>query len=328
VAAEDVAYAAIWGALTLYAVLGGADFGAGIWDLVTWTRLKPTERASLFGAIGPVWEANHVWLVFAIVLTFTAFPGAFAAMTAALWLPLFVALVGIVFRGAAFVFRAYGPEAARQEHRWSVAFGVASAATPLCFGAAAGAVAGGARETPTGPVVEFARPLPVVGALLAAAVCAYLAAVFLTREGAANRDEALVAAWRRRSLGAGVVAGALAILGVVAMSAGESAPWPNFRDRAGPLVLVSAAGASTSIVALWRRRFTVAAGAASVAVGSITAGWGIAQHPYLLPPVASTVDHAPSSVLRALLWSSAVGAAVLAPSLAFLFRLFKSMPKR
>ncbi len=325
--AADLAYAAVWTAVTLYAVLGGADFGAGIWDLVTWTRLKPSERASLFGAIGPVWEANHVWLIFAIVLTFSAFPAAFAALTTALWVPLLVALTGIVFRGAAFVFRAYGAESAGHEHRWSVTFGVASAATPLAFGAAAGAIAAGATNSSSGPVLEFARPLPVIGALLAAAVCAYLAAVYLTREGAAQGSEPLVSAWRRRALGAGVVAGGLAVLGVVAMAAGDSALSSGFRDRAWPLVIVSAAGAATSFAALRLRRFTLAAGAAAAAVGSITAGWGVAQYPYLLPPVLSTADRAPDAVLRALLAATAIGAVVLVPSLAFLFRLFKSMPR-
>ena len=335
--APDAAYAAVWAAITLYAVLGGADFGAGIWDLVTRMRLSAAERASLFGAIGPVWEANHVWLIFAVVLTFTAFPAAFAAMTAALWLPLFLALAGIVFRGAAFVFRAYGPGSAAHEHRWSVAFGVASAATPLCLGAAAGALATGAKDTPSGPALDFARPLSAVGALLAAAVCAYLAAVYLTREGAAQRSEALVAAWRRRAIGAGLAAGALAVLGLAAMAAGESSLWPGFRDRAWPLVLLSAAGAATSFLALWRRRFTIAAGAAAVAVGAVTAGWAVAQHPHLLLPAApaaaaepaawSTAAHAPDRVLRALLGTTAAGAVLLVPSLAFLFRVFKSMPK-
>lgn len=325
--APDIAYAALWAAITLYAVLGGADFGAGIWDAVTWMRLKPSERASLYGAIGPVWEANHVWLIFAIVLTFSAFPAGFAALATALWVPLLIALAGIVFRGAAFVFRAYGPEAARDGHRWSAAFGLASFATPLCFGAAAGAIGGGARSAASGATLDFAKPLPVIGALLAATACAYLAAVYLTREGATHHSEDLVGAWRRRALAAGIVAGVLAVAGVVAMSAGESPIWPGFRDRAWPIALVSAAGAATSIVALWRRRFTLAAGAAAVAVGSITAAWGIAQHPYLLPPIASTADHAPDRVLRALLWATAAGAVVLLPSLAFLFRLFKSMPK-
>ena len=157
------------------------------------------------------------------------------------------------------------------------------------------------------------------------------------RASLAQRSEALVAAWRRRAIGAGLAAGALAVLGLAAMAAGESSLWPGFRDRAWPLVLLSAAGAATSFLALWRRRFTIAAGAAAVAVGAVTAGWAVAQHPHLLLPAApaaaaepaawSTAAHAPDRVLRALLGTTAAGAVLLVPSLAFLFRVFKSMPK-
>src|SRR5439155_7710379 len=116
------AFAAVWAAVVLYAVLGGADFGAGVWDAITRMHLPDEERELLFRAIGPVWEANHVWLVFAVVLTFTAFPAAFAAIAHALWPAFLVALVGIVFRGSAFVFRAHGPDATPGARGWSAAF--------------------------------------------------------------------------------------------------------------------------------------------------------------------------------------------------------------
>jgi cytochrome d ubiquinol oxidase subunit II len=326
--AFDLCFVAVFAAVTLYAILGGADFGAGIWDAVTRGRLPPEERALLYRAVGPVWEANHVWLVFAIVLTMTAFPLALAETSRLLWVPLLLALTGIVFRGASFVFRAYGPDVAAYERRWSVAFGIASTATPLCFGAAAGAIASGhlehtlLKEVSPGQTLHLLRPFPIVCALLAVAVCAYLAAVYLTRESAALGSEPLVRAWRRRALVSGVLAGALSIAGIVAMDMDDAA----IRDRFHwPFAAVSATAALASFGALWFGRHTTAAASAAVAVGAVTLGWGASQYPYL---VFGTDSAAPASVQSALLWATAAGTIVLVPSLWLLFRIFKSARPR
>jgi cytochrome d ubiquinol oxidase subunit II len=324
VSAADLAYAAIFGALALYAVLGGADFGAGIWDALTRRSMPARDRALLYDAIGPVWEANHVWLVFALVLTMTAFPAAFATAAESLRLPLLAAAGGIVFRGSAFVFRAYGGDVTRAESRWSAAFGAASTLTPLCFGAAAGALAAGGLERGAAPLAAFLRPLPLVAALLAVASCAYLSGVYLVREATAAGDEALVAAWRRRALAAGAAAGALAGAGLYALATSGTPLWRPFVERAGPLVALSAGGAAVAFRALWRRRPTLAAAGAAVAVAAVLAGWAVAQHPWVLPGLVSTADAAPPAVLTAMLWASAAGGLLLAPSFFWLLRLFKS----
>jgi cytochrome bd ubiquinol oxidase subunit II len=325
VTVEDAVLAGIWLALTLYAVLGGADFGAGIWEALTAGRLPRAERDLLYRAIGPVWEANHVWLIFVIILAFTSFPPAFAAASRALAILFVAALVGIVVRGAAFAYRSYGPTTKRSQAGWSAAFGLASTAAPAAMGAAAGAIASGRGADPSG---GWAGPLPAVGALLAMAMCAYLAAVYLAREGAAAGAPDLMAAWRRRGVAAGVVAGTLALGGLFVASVDAPVLWDGLRSRALPLVAASGAGAFVSFAALWRHRFTLAAAASAVAVGAVIAGWGVAQHPAVLPPnFTIESSHAPRAVLVATLVSAAVGAAVLAPSLVYLLRVFKAMPR-
>ena len=331
-APELAVLAAMWLALTLYAVLGGADFGAGIWDAVTRGRLPREERDLLYRAIGPVWEANHVWLIFTVILVFTAFPPAFAAASRALALPLLIALAGIVVRGAAFAFRSYGPGGVRNENVLSAAFGLASTAAPLAFGAAAGAIATGRLRVTAdggfdGGPWDWLGPLAALGALLAAALCAYLAAVYLAREGAAAGSGDLASAWRRRAVASGIVAGILALAGLVIVSREAPALFDGLETRALPLVIASGVGAFTSFAALWRRKFTLAAVAAAIAVGAVIGGWGVAQYPAVLPP-SITVEsaHAPRDVLVAALVVVAAGSAVLAPSLVLLFRVFKMMP--
>jgi cytochrome d ubiquinol oxidase subunit II len=321
----ELAFAAIWLSVLLYAVLGGADFGAGVWDAVTRMRLPAAERELLFRAIGPVWEANHVWLVFAGVLTFTAFPAAFAALSQALWAPFLVALVGIVFRGSAFVFRAHGPDPTPGARGWSAAFGLASTATPLAFGASAGAVAAGRFG---GEGVAWLRPLPIVCALLAVASCAYLAAVFLVREGWAAKSDALVAAWRRRAYGAAVVAGVLAVAGLAVMALDEPAFWRRFVDRSAAAIPLSGLAAAGSVFALSRGRFLLADAAAAAAVGLVLLGAGAAMYPNLVAPELAPRDRVDPAVLSAMLWSVGLGALAVVPSLLFLLRLFKTAGRK
>src|SRR6266542_2091473 len=129
--------------LVIYAVLAGADFGAGVWDLLSRGPRSASQRRAVAEAIGPVWEANHVWLIFLIVLLFTCFPSAYAAASTALFWPLHLVLIGIVLRGAAFVFRAYGATTIGAKAVWSRIFGAASALTPMLLGMCLGAVSAG-----------------------------------------------------------------------------------------------------------------------------------------------------------------------------------------
>jgi cytochrome d ubiquinol oxidase subunit II len=199
--------------LAAYTVLGGADFGAGLWDL----SRDRAQRDLVARAMAPVWEANHVWLIFVVITLFTGFPGAFGALSRALVAPVSIALLGIVLRGAAFVFRQYGaPDGGapvRGTALWGRVFAVSSLVTPFAFGTAAGALAGGTlrADGSAGLWQPYLTPLPLLAGLLAVVCCAYLAAVYLSRDAERIDSPALVSRFRRRALTTGVLAGALAL---------------------------------------------------------------------------------------------------------------------
>ncbi len=316
--------------LTLYILFGGADFGGGVWDLFARGPAHERERALIADAIGPVWEANHVWLIFVVTALFAAFPPAFAALGIALYLPFSIAVAGIVFRGAAFAFRSHG-EGAGWQRRWTRVFGVASLVTPVVLGMAGAALASGRiRVSPDGSVEAglwsaWTGPLSIVAGALALAMCAYLAAVYLTVEADARGDAELARLFRRRAVGAAIVAGALAAAGLVAVALDAPDLWEGMRERGWPLVLLSAAGGLASLLLILRRRDRAARVAAAVAVGSVVAGWGMAQWPYLITPDLTAGDAAaPVSALRPVAVGLAIGGALLLPSLLLLFRVFKA----
>src|SRR5688572_28288191 len=208
----------------LYALLGGADFGGGVWDLLAGGPRAAEQRQVIAHAIGPIWEANHVWLIFVIVLVFTVFPLVFAALSIALYIPLSLALLGIVFRGAVFIFRTPARNVDTGVAAWDRVFAVASTATPVLVGLAAGAVASGQIRVVDGNLVSdlwrtWLAPFPFAVGLLGLATCAYLAAVYLTLEtkGVLQED------FRLRALGAGVAFAVLAA--VVLLLARSGAPW-------------------------------------------------------------------------------------------------------
>jgi cytochrome d ubiquinol oxidase subunit II len=204
---------AVMAALTLYALGGGADFGGGVWDLFARGPRAGRQRELITHAIGPIWEANHVWLILAVVLLFVCFPAAWAAISTALHVPLTVMLVGIVLRGSAFTFRSYGGADDQGERRWGRIFAVASIVTPVMLGTCVGAVAAGLVRVVDGSVAggffAWLRPFPLAVGLLTLALFAFLAAVYLTREAS---EEDLREDFRRRALAAGIVTGALAFL--------------------------------------------------------------------------------------------------------------------
>jgi len=329
VAPEVIALAIIGAALTLYALLGGADFGAGVWEFNTAFRASDRERALIQRAVGPVWEANHVWLLFALVMSHAAFPVAFRAASQALWMPLLLALTGIVFRGVGFVFRSYAIDSRIQQSVWGKTFALASTATPFFFGACIGAIASGNLEIDesgryTGSYLTgWIQPLGVFSAFFAVGVCAYLSAVYFTREAELVDDPDLTTLWRRRAMGTGVAMGILAASGLVLVAVEAPSLWEEL--SAGWVVIAGSAVAGTSSLwLLYRRRFTTATIAAAGAVVSVMAGWMLAQHPYLLPPTV-TIDSAkgPDAAIWASVMTAGVGAVMLIPALGYLFYLFK-----
>jgi cytochrome bd ubiquinol oxidase subunit II len=341
----DLVAGAVFVALNAYGLLGGADFGGGVWDLWAAGPRKAAQRELIAEAIGPVWEANHVWLILAIVLLFTGFPAAFARLGTVLHIPLSLVLIGIVLRGSAFTFWRYGGAGGGTgaglghgdgpARRWGVIFAGASLITPLLLGTIVGAIASGAvgpegRNAPGGfaatYVAPWLTPFALSVGLFALVAFAFLAAVYLTVE-APGRE--LQEDFRRRALGSGAllfVVAALALL-LAARSAPRVRDGLIFSTRAIPLHALTAAAALTALVALGRRRWRTARSAAAAQVSCILWGWGLSQYPYLVPPDLTIAGiAAPAATLRLVLAALALGAVVLVPSLFYLFRVFKMRP--
>ncbi len=317
-------------ALTLYAILGGADFGVGIWEFSTVLQSSEKERSHVYKAIGPVWEANHVWLIFVLVILLNGFPGIFAALSRALWLPLLLALCGIVFRGASFIFRSYGKGSSQMQHVWEGVFAIASTATPLFLGASAGAIASGdaifsdATQTDAAFLTGWISSLGVFTGFYAIGMCAYLSAVYLTREAHFAGEDELEALWRQRALSTGVWMGALSFGGLIIV-AGEAPQLAlGFYNRGWPLVIVSLVCGIGSLVETWRRNVNLAVLAASLAVAAVLWGWGVSQYPTIVPGISTAEAKAPDIVLWMMLAVIVTGGLFLFPALGYLFYIFKS----
>jgi cytochrome bd ubiquinol oxidase subunit II len=322
-------------ALNAYVLLGGADFGGGVWDLLALGTRKEAQRQLIAQAIGPVWEANHVWLILAIVLLFTCFPVAFARLVVPLNLPLTGVLIGIVLRGSAFAFRGYGGDRDAVQRRWGRVFAVASLVTPLLLGTALGAVAAGAagmaatgggpgRSFAAGYITPWLAPFPLSIGVVTLACCAFLAATYLTLEapeGALRED------FRRRAIGSGVALGGTALLALV--TAGPSAPLMRHGLLASswalPFQLLTGVVAIGALTALVRRRYALARLAVMGQVSLVLWGWAWSQYPYVVPPDLNlAAAAAPAATLRLVIVALVLGALVLVPSLFYLFRVFKS----
>jgi len=325
VSAADGCLAVLWIAATLYAVLGGADFGAGFWDLVAGGgEAGRGPRALIDRALSPVWEANHVWLVFSVVVLWTAFPTAFAAIFTTLWIPLSLAALGVVVRGAGFAFRA-ASAALGVRRAYGALFGIASLLTPFFLGAALGGIAS-ERVPPGGAsgdlLTSWANPSGIVVGLLAVAVCAELAAVYLVTEARHVGDAALERWFTARALIAAAVTAALAVGGVVVLH--EDAPYVGDRltGPALPLVVAAAALGVAAPVLLTRSHPAWSRLAVAGSVAAVTWAWAVAQWPYLLPTRLTVADAAGDpETLRWVLAIFGVAILVVVPSLVLLFTL-------
>ena len=318
--------------LNAYVLLGGADFGGGVWDLLARGPRRAEQREVIAHAIGPIWEANHVWLILAIVLAFTCFSPVFARIMTVLHIPVSLMLVGIVLRGSAFTFRTYDDEHDAAQRRWGRIFSIASVITPLLLGVCIGAVASGLVVAPTrgtfaeGFVQPWLTPFALGVGLLTLALFAFLAAVFLTME---TRDPELVEDFRRKALGAGVAV--LLASGLVLLLSFRHAPLLTGgllgSAWALPLHLATGLSAVGVFAALWLRRFALARILAGLQVSCIFWGWTASQYPYLVPPdLTIEGSAAPPVTLKITLWAVAGGTLLLAPCLIYLFRVFKRGP--
>jgi cytochrome bd ubiquinol oxidase subunit II len=301
-------------AVVAYSIFGGADFGAGFWDLVAGGAARGERpREVIDHSIGPVWEANHVWLIFCFVVLWTGFSEAYASITLTLFVPLTLAAFGVVLRGSSFAFRKTVFRT-RDRRNFGAAFALSSVLVPYCFGAVAGAIASG--RVPAGgragdPWTSWVNPTSVLGGVLAVVVAGYLAAVYLVWDARRLGDRTMVEYFRRRAVGAAVVAGAAALVGIFVLRSDARYLFDELTTRALPLVLASALCGIASLVLLVRNAEHGARLLAIGAVASIVIGWGVAQWPYILPESLKVADAAaPSGTLGALL-AAAIGAALI-----------------
>ena len=318
----DAVGAILLASVTLYAVLGGADFGGGLWDLLAGTTARGrAPRGLIDNSITPVWEANHVWLIFVLVIFWTAFPPA-AVMTAAL--PLWLAAFGIVLRGSGFAFRKE-VEALHWQRLFGAAFAFSSLIVPFFMGTVIGAIAAGrvpASLAPTDLTVWTGPTSLLIGALFVA-VCAYLAAVFLTQEASHRGDDRLRRYFARRAAISGAISGALSLATLLEVRSSNPALFHGLTHRALPLVIVAAACglAVVALLATGRSR-----GLRAVSVLGVTAvvfGWGVAQYPALLPGTGLTLTSgsAPHPVLVTVVVVFVAAIALVIPSFLLLFSL-------
>ncbi|HEY0319239.1 MAG TPA: cytochrome d ubiquinol oxidase subunit II [Solirubrobacterales bacterium] len=320
----DAAAAILWTGATFYALFGGADFGAGFWDLIAGDAERGRRPRELIQhAITPVWEANHVWLIFCLVVLWTAFPPAFSALFTTLYVPLALALLGIVLRGAGFAFRAT-VEGLEAERAAGACFALSSVLTPFFMGTVVGAVAAG--NVPAGgngdPFSSWLQPLPLFTGVLFVATSAYLAAVFLVVDAHRTDQPDLERYFERRALAAAVAAGLVAAGGLVALHSEARYIFDRLVDQGLPLVILSAlCGIGTLVVLLRGGRLLLRPFAAGAVVAVIW-GWGVAQFPYLLP-TNLRIDQAaaPDSTLNVIFLVFGVAAVLVLPALGLLYTL-------
>ncbi len=323
----DVVLVVMWVGLTAYALLGGADFGGGWWDLLAGdARRGAAQRALIEHSIGPVWEANHVWLIFVLVTLWTGFPMAFAAVMSTLYVPLTLAAFGVILRGSAFVFRKSVPEVSLKR-MFGATFALSSVLTPFFLGTVAGAVASG--RVPPGnargdALTSWLNPTSVLGGTLAVGACAYLAAVYLCADARRTGDDDLAEQFRSRAIVTAVAVGVIALAGIAVLRADAPRLFHGLTHRALSLMLLSAFAGLVSLLLLFRRRYSVARVTSALAVGAVLWGWGVGQYPYLLEPSFSVDEAAASNAaLRPLVVVMVVAAAIVGPSLALLIAMFQ-----
>jgi cytochrome d ubiquinol oxidase subunit II len=319
--------------LILYALMGGADYGGGMWDLLASGPRAQPQRHAIADAIAPIWEANHVWLILVIVLLFTAFPRAFSVIMIALHIPVTAMLIGIVLRGSAFVFRKYDSSADAVQRRWSAIFGIASFFTPFFQGLVLGALTSGdihlvGDRVTTGFLAGWLTPFALTCGLFALALFAFLAATYLTADTQAQPD--LQNDFRLRALWAEATLIPLAIIVFITSKGGAPLMYHGLTNWWAPLLLGwTALSALTATLALWARRFSLARIAAVAQVSFILVGWGLAQFPHLVAPDVTIQNAAaPESTLKLLLLALGAGAIILLPSLIYLFQIFKGQEVR
>ena len=321
--AVTVAVALFVGVLA-YALFGGADFGSGFYDLTAGGTVRGAELRTLIDhSIGPVWEANHVWLIYVLVTWWTAFPETFAAAMSTLILPMLFALLGIVLRGASFAFRKYAGTLG-QARAFGVIFAVSSVITPFFLGSVAGAIASGrVPATGRGDVwTSWLNPTSIFGGTIAVGTCAFLAGTFLGADAQRSGQHGLVEQLRRRTLVVGAVTGAVVFGALIPFQRDAPTLADGLQTRAAPLIVLSALAGTATLLLMSKRRFAVARITAVVAVAAVVMGWGVGQYPWLLVDEVTISDAAGApATLRALLVAVGLAVVIVLPALGYLYKL-------
>jgi cytochrome bd ubiquinol oxidase subunit II len=327
-ALANVVLGFLWGGITAYVLLAGADFGAGFWDLLAGSAAAGiAKRRRIAESIGPVWEANHVWLIFALVVTWTGFPTVFSAIASTLYVPLTAVAFGVILRGSAFAFRGAVSELSLQR-AFGIAFAASSVVTPFFLGTVAGAIASG--RVPVGiargdVITSWLNPTSLLGGLLAVEVSAYLAAVYLTRDCERHGEAELTQYFRRRAVVMGVITGLTAIAGIGVLHADAPRLFSGLTQRGLPLVVASVVFGALSLALLLLRRYVAVRATAALAVVAVLWAWGVAQYPDVLAGVITVrAAAAQEPTLLPLVVSLSIGSALLIPALLLLYSVSQS----
>ena len=322
----------IWLGFIAYVVLGGADFGAGVWDLLASGPTARRQHQFISKVLGPVWEANHVWLIFLLVGLMNIFSSAFAIFMSALFVPLMLALLGIVLRGAGFIFRTH---TLREEdlftRLWSRVFSLSSLLTPFFLGAAAAAVAGGqihiSGDSSSQLLIGWISPFSLTVGIMAVLQCATIAAVYLAAEARAIHEDDFAASYRLKALVSGILTSAMGLVCIYLSIAQAPWLWQGLLTHAWPYAIAAILSGSLVLLTLVQHKYRLASLFVILETALMLFSWGIAQYPYILPPTL-TIEQAANApqVVTTLLVVIVIGMLIVIPSLLFLFRVFKWSP--
>lgn len=323
----ELLWAVIGLALVIYALSGGADLGVGLWSLLAGGQRREAQRSAIVRAIGPIWEANHVWLIFVIVVLFSGFSRAFAVLSTALHIPIALVLLGLVLRGSAYVFHAYGIQGEAATRRWQALFGWASIVTSLALGLVVGGISSGeirvrGNDVTSGFWSGWLTPFSFSVGFFTLALFALLAAVYLSAE----TDGLVADDFRRRALAMEGICALLAALVFVLAADGAPGLYERLASSTWtwPVQLATAAAAGSAILLLLRKRMRLARYAVALQVALVLLGWGLSLRGYFIPPdvtLARATTH--PEILPTLALVLALGSVVLGPALAYLFWIFK-----
>src|SRR5215471_17104915 len=321
----------LWLALITYTVLGGADFGAGMLELFAIGPSATRQNALIDESIGPVWETNHVWLIFLLVVFFTAFPPAFAAINVVLFIPLLLAVIGIVLRGSSFVFKTHGIIRSNRTARiLSRTFSVASAMTPFFLALTGAAVASGViviqntSQVATNTGSDWLTPFTLTIGAMALCLCVTISAIYLTVEATSRGETDLAEAFRLRGLIAGALTAVFGLLGLILSPSEAAFLWHGMLDKAIPFVIVTMLVGVATAAALWFKRYVWARVLVVALTTLLLLSWGVSQYPYIIPPdVTDANASSPLETQQFLLVGIIIALIIVIPCLWYLFYVFK-----